>query len=111
MPATHPISYSPVTRDAARLLGARIKAARLERRWTLGELAERVGVSRLTMGKVERGDLSVRMGIAFEAAALLGVPLIDQDDRLRRAELLRAQDRLALLPRNARRRVKVDDDF
>lgn len=111
MPRSNPISYSPVVREAALLLGARIRAARLERRWTLNELAERVGVSRPTLGRVERGDPSVGLGIAFEAAALVGVPLFEADDRVRRLELVRAQDRLALLPRKARQPLKVDDDF
>jgi transcriptional regulator with XRE-family HTH domain len=111
VPRSNPIGYSPVVREAARLLGAQIRAGRLERRWTLNELAERVGVTRVTMGKVERGDLSVRLGTALEAAALVGVPLFEEDERLRRLEVLRAEDRLALLPRNARRRVKLDNDF
>ncbi len=106
-----PRSYSPLTVDAARLLGASVRIARLERRWTVEDLAERVGVNHSTMRKVERGDLTVRLGVAFEAAALLGVPLFGDDDERRSLETARLEDRLAVLPERARRPVRVDDDF
>jgi transcriptional regulator with XRE-family HTH domain len=104
----HPLS--PQTIEAARLLGARIQLARRERRWTLQELADRAGVTAVTMRKVERGDPSVRLGVAFEAAALTGVALFDPDPSRRRLEAERVDDRLAVLPRLVRRR-EVDDDF
>ncbi len=104
-------TYSPLTAEAARLLGARVALARRERRWTLQELADRVGVSYVTMRKVERGDLTVALGVAFEAAAVLGVPLFDEDRSRRRLESARVDDRLALLPRRVARSVEVDDDF
>ena len=72
-------TYSPLTMEAARLLGARIRAARRERRWTVDELAERVGVAHPTIRKIERGDPTVGLGPAFEAAALLGIPLFGDD--------------------------------
>jgi len=88
-----------------------VREARLQRRWTVEELAERVGVNHTTVRKVERGDLTVGLGPAFEAAALLGVPLFSSDDERRSIEVARLQDRLALLPQRARRPVIVDDDF
>jgi len=106
----HSRPLSPQAIEATRLLGARVKLARRERRWTLQELAERVGVTAVTMRKVERGDPSVRLGVAFEAAALTGVPLVHADPSRRRLETQRIDDRLAILPRHVRRR-KIDDDF
>ena len=106
---SHPLS--PLAVEAARLLGARVRLARRERRWTLQELADRAGVTAVTMGKVERGDPSVRLGIAFEAAALTGVPLFDPDPARRRLEAELVEDRLAVLPQLVRRPVEVDDDF
>ena len=84
--------------------------ARRERRWTLAELAERVGVSAVTMRKVERGDPSVALGTAFEAAALVGVPLFHQDSARRSVEGEVVLSRLAVLPATVRSR-RVDDDF
>jgi transcriptional regulator with XRE-family HTH domain len=103
--------YSRLTREATRLLGRRIAVARRERRWTIQELAERVGVSHVTMSKVERGDLSVSLGVAFEAAVILGIPLFDESPERRQLEQERIDNRLAVLPQRVRRRQKVDDDF
>jgi transcriptional regulator with XRE-family HTH domain len=104
-------TYSPITVQAARLLGARVRLARRERRWTLQELAERVGVTHVTMRKVERGDLTVGLGVAFEAAAVLGVPLFHEDPSRRTLETGRVDDRLAVLPALVRKPTEVDDDF
>lgn len=106
-----PRTYSPVTVEAARLLGARVRLARRERRWTIQELADRVGVTRVTMRKVERGDLTVGLGVAFEAAAVVGVPLFHDDTSRRLLEAGRVDDRLAVLPQVVREPVEVDDDF
>jgi transcriptional regulator with XRE-family HTH domain len=104
-------TYSPVTRDAARLLGARVRLARRERRWTIQELAERVGVSHVTMRKIERGDLTVALGVALEAATIVGVPLFHVDRDRRRLEARHVDDRLALLPQAVRKPTEIDDDF
>lgn len=102
---------SPHTLEAARLLGERVRLGRRERRWTLQELAERVGVSVPTMRKVERGDPSVGLGVAFEAATLTGVPLFHEDPSRLSLEAARVEDRLAVLPRLVRKPAEVDDDF
>ena len=104
-------TYSPATVEAARLLGGQVREARLERRWTLADLAERVGVNYATAKKVEEGDPSVGLGVAFEAATLLGVPLFSEERRWRQLEATRIDDRLAVLPKRARRREDPDDDF
>ena len=104
-------TYSPLTLEAARLLGANVRLGRQQRHWTVAELAERVGVSEATMLKVEHGAPGVRLGIAFEAAALVGVPLFDEERSRRALEAARVEDRLALLPQRVRRPAEVDDDF
>ena len=101
-------SFSPLTIDAAQVLGQRIRLERLEKRWTVEELAERVGVARRTIWSLEKGALSVSLGTAFEAAAIVGVPLFAEDDE--GLNSLMTGLRLAVLPSSARRR-KVDDNF
>src|SRR5689334_16300244 len=103
--------YSPRTLDAAALLGSRIRLGRRERRWTLEELAHRVGVGVVTMRKIERGDPSVGLGLAFEAASVTGVPLFAEDPSRLSLEAARVDDRLAVLPRLVRRSTQADDDF
>jgi transcriptional regulator with XRE-family HTH domain len=104
-------NYSPRALEAAKILGTQIRIGRLERRWTAQELAERVGVSVVTLRKVERGDPSVGLGTAFEAATLTGVLLFHEERPRLSAELRRAEDRLAVLPSRARKPRMVDDDF
>lgn len=103
--------YSAATLEATRLLGGRIRLARHARHWSLDELAGRVGVTRKTMLKVERGDPSVGLGVAFEAARLTGVPLFDPDPARRAAEAESVRRQLALLPTRAQPLPDVDDDF
>lgn len=110
MPET--VTYSSCTRDAARLLGAQILQGRHERRWSAEELANRVGISRRTLSKIEHGDPSVGLGVALEAARLVGVPLFHEDRDELKAELARHRDRLSLLPQRVRAPSgPVDDDF
>lgn len=93
------------------MLGAAVRVGRRQRRWTVAELAERVGVTEATMLKVEGGEPSVRLGIALEAAALTGVPLFGEDRARRQLEKGRLDDRLSLLPQKVRSPREVDDDF
>jgi transcriptional regulator with XRE-family HTH domain len=102
MPGKRPRPRSPYAVDAARLLGSQINLARRERRWSQEELAERIGVTARTVYKIERGDLSVSLGAAFEAAALVGVPLFYSDHARLSGELDRVRARSALLPRPRR---------
>lgn len=104
-------TYSPLTVEAARLLGAQVRLARRKRRWTVEALAERVGVTHVTMRKVERGDLTVGLGVALEAAAVVGVTLFHEDSSRRALEAGRVEDRLAVMPQIVRKPVEVDDDF
>ena len=106
-----PRALSSLTLEAAKLLGVSVRLGRRQRRWTVAELAERAGVSEATMLKVEHGDPGVRLGIAFEAAALVGVPLFDEDRSRRGLEAARVDDRLAVLPQRVRQPAEVDDDF
>ena len=103
-------TISSVALDAARLLGTEIRAGRIERGWTLAELAERAGVSRPTVVKLERGHPGVALGTALDCASLVGVPLFYDDERRLAAEAARGA---ALIGRRVRRSrpTEVDLDF
>ncbi len=105
-----PKAFAPVTLEAVRLLGSRVRLGRRERRWTVVELAERVGVSPVTIRKVEKGDPTVALGTAFEAAALVGVALFHDDPVRRALEAEVVAARLAVLPKVIRT-GQDDDDF
>ncbi|MFQ5535188.1 MAG: helix-turn-helix transcriptional regulator [Sphingomonadales bacterium] len=105
-------SYSRQTSEAIRLLGRMIRLARKERKLTAEDVAERVGVTRLTLRKIENGDPKVSIGLAFEAATIVGVPLFDLSPASLRAEAERVESTLALLPKHTHApRKEVKDDF
>src|SRR5688572_20206140 len=54
-------------------LGGRIRAARLRRRMSQVEMAERMDVDRNTLMKLERGELSVGLGVLVRALGVLGL--------------------------------------
>lgn len=105
--------YSRYTREAGVLLGKQIRLGRKEHKWNEQELAERAGVSRATLQKIEKGDLSVALGLVFEAAVLVGVRLFDDESSSLTAHISRTDDKLALLPSAVRkpRKATADDDF
>lgn len=105
-------AFAPQTLDAAQVLGAQIAQARRARGWTAAELAERVGVSVRTVSNLEHGLPTVAMGIAFEAATMLGVGLFGADGPELARLARQGRETLALLPsRVHRRRGPVRDDF
>lgn len=105
-------AYSRQTRAAAQLLGVQIAQGRRNRRWTASELAERAGVSALTLRKAERGEPTIALGTMLELASLVGVPLFTQDAGELPSLVLRERDRLALLPARVRPPTEpVKDDF
>lgn len=105
-------TYSRYTREAASLLAKEVQLGRKRRKWTEHELADRVGISRATLQKIEKGDLTVAIGLVFEVAALVGVTLFDEERTSLAAHIVRTDDKLALLPSAVRKRRKsVDDEF
>lgn len=105
-------TYSGPTREALSLLGKQIQVARRERRMTEVELAERVGIARSTLQNIEKGSAKAEIGLVFEAATVVGIPLFTPDARARRFQMERLDDKLALLPRSVRPlQGRVEDDF
>lgn len=52
-------------------LGQRLRALRLERNETQFVFAQRIGTSRITLGKMEKGNSSVSIGLWVAASILL----------------------------------------
>jgi DNA-binding XRE family transcriptional regulator len=65
-------TYSKYAQEAALLLGKQIKPARKQRKWSEQNLADRAGISRVTLQKMENGEMTCAIGLVFEAAALVG---------------------------------------
>lgn len=58
---------------ALKTLGQHIKEARIKRRLTLELVAERAGISFLTLRNVEKGSATVSMGIYAKVLFVLGL--------------------------------------
>lgn len=69
----HTLPSYPRYQRLAESLGGRIRIARLRRRMSATEMAERMGVSRLTLHSLEQGELSVGLGVLVRALGVLGL--------------------------------------
>lgn len=67
----------PETERILRIMGEQIKLARLRRNLTAELVAERAGISRSTLWKIEKGDPSVAIGMY--AAVLNALNGMDKD--------------------------------
>jgi transcriptional regulator with XRE-family HTH domain len=105
-------TYSKYAQEAARLLGKQIKLARKQRKWSEKNLADRAGISRATLQKIENGEMTCAIGLVFEAAALVGLNLFEQDKIPLSISIENVSNKIALLPRRIKSKTKaVDDDF
>ena len=105
-------SYSRYAREATELLGLMIRNARIERGITVAELAERSGISRGLVHRVEKGEMGSSIGAAFEVAAIVGLRLFAADPTTLTRHLSMERGKLTLLPQSARAgTAKAKDDF
>lgn len=105
-------AYSRYSREAAVLLGQLIRLARIRHKLTFEELAERAGVSRGLLHRIERGDPGCAIGSVFEVASIVGVRLFDADQPALAKSIASNDATLALLPKSVRRSTRpVKDDF
>ncbi len=94
------------------LLGQLIRLARIGRKITHEELAERAGMSRGLIHRIEKGDPGCAIGAVFEVAAIVGVRLFDADQSALATGVAANTAMLALLPQSIRASIKpVRDDF
>ncbi len=112
MPASKKRSYARYTIAAVELLGTLVQIERKSRRMTGQDMADRLGVDRGTLQRLEKGNPKVELGLAFEACAILGIPLFEANAHSMTVRLDEADKRVALLPSRARSKpVSASDDF
>ncbi len=63
-------------RESLKEMGELIACARKEKRWTQEELAQRIGVNRMTVVRIEKGTPEVATGWYLTATWLLGLPIL-----------------------------------
>lgn len=104
--------YSTYGMQAMQLFGKMIRQARLDRKMTAEDLAERASISRTTLSRIENGDMKVEVGLVFEVAFIAGVRLFNHDAQSMQKSINQIDDRLALIPKYARKPVKaLHDNF
>jgi transcriptional regulator with XRE-family HTH domain len=104
--------HSRYAKQAAVLLGQLIRKARIDRKMTANELADRAGLSRGLLRRIENGDLGCTLGAAFEAAAVAGVRLFDVDEPAMGTAVTSNTAMMTLIPKSVRAsRVKPNDNF
>ncbi|WP_417519599.1 helix-turn-helix transcriptional regulator [Minwuia sp.] len=103
---------SKATEQSLDLLAEAIRSARKRRRWSESELAERLGVSRQTVQRIEKASPRCAIGTVFEAAVLLDVPLLGDEQARLDMQLRISRDKLAAARRHVDRLTQgFDDDF
>ena len=66
---------SLVVDDVDNTISARIRGERASRRWSLDDLAERAGVSKAMISKIERGETSPTAALLGRLSAAFGITL------------------------------------
>ena len=103
-------AYTRYAEEAAELLGILIRNARIENGMTVAELAERAGMSRGLVRRIEKGGMGCTLGAVFEVAAILRIELFEASPDTLTRYLAMARDKLTLLPKSVRRRGQVVKD-
>jgi len=112
MPKSITRTYSRYSREASALLGGLIRTARIERKLTAQIVADRAGISRGLLQRIEKGDLKCEIGAVFEVATIVGIKLFDADESTLKKQLRWTEDKLMLLPKSVRKKTWVlHDDF
>jgi len=112
MPKSITRTYSRYSREAVALFAGLIRTARKERKLTTQEVADRAGISRGLLQRIEKGDMKCEIGVVFEVATIVGLKLFDADDSTLTRHIRQTEDKLSLLPKSVRKTTKaVHDEF
>ena len=79
MPKSTARSYSRYTEEALTLLAKLIRAYRLEKKMSAQEVADRAGISRGMLSRIEKADPKCEIGATFEVARIVGVTLFEAE--------------------------------
>lgn len=112
MPKPQSRSYSQYSLTALGLFGQMIRRGRIENNLTAANLSERAGISRSLLRRIENGDPGCAIGVVFEVAAIVGVPLFESDMAGLAGQFRHSSEKLALLRKSVHApRKDVIDDF
>ena len=105
-------TISSYAKESIVLLASLIRTARIEQKISTTELAERAGISRSLLQRIEKGDTKCNIGAVFEVATIVGVRLFDADESSLATHVRQVEDKLTLLPKSVHKKKRtIDDDF
>ncbi|MEI8027422.1 MAG: helix-turn-helix domain-containing protein [Pseudomonadota bacterium] len=105
-------TYSRHSKEAIRLLALLIRTGRKELEMTSQEVADRAGISRGLLQRMEKGDPRCELGATIEVASIVGVKLFDVESTSLSKNIRQAEEKLTLLPKSVRKKAKaIDEDF
>ena len=104
--------YSKKTHIYLQHLANLLQIARKTRNVTVEELGKRCDISKRTMIKVLQGDPTVKIGVYFQAAVVLDIPLFEEDEsRLQNAFQTGKTIEMMMPRRIQQQKVVLDDNF
>jgi transcriptional regulator with XRE-family HTH domain len=105
-------SLAKQTSIALQTLGEMLRVGRAARGISQRDLAQRLNVSRYTVMAMEKGSPAVAIGTVFEAAMIVGIPLLADDGQALHTVSQRVAQFSALLPTRVRtHQGHFDDNF
>ena len=105
-------NISSYAKESIVLMASLIRTARIEQRISTTELAERSGISRSLLQRIEKGDTKCSIGAVFEVATIVGVRLFDANESSITKHIRQVEDKLALLPKSVyQKKCIIDDNF
>ena len=104
-------SSSRYARDTVQLLGLMIRNTRIERNITIREVAERAGISRGLVQRIESGNMGTSIGVTFEVAAIVGLELFETEPSNLKRHLSLERDKLVLLKSVRKKKREINDNF
>jgi len=113
MPRVSKISKAPpaAVEDILNRLGRNIRTARLRRKLSREELAERIGISRYVLADIEKGKpttaIAAYLGALWVLGLLRDMREVADPDRDEEGKILER----ARSPKTAPKRKTIDDDF
>jgi len=105
-------THSRQNLEALELLAQMIRVGRIDRKIGAQEMADRAGISRPLLRRIESGDPSCAIGSVFEVAVIAGVPLLGGEADRPQTQRSALMEKLSLLPQRVRKpRRVIRDDF
>lgn len=105
-------AYSRQNLEALEVLAQMIRVGRIDRKMSAQEMADRAGISRPLLRRIESADPNCSIGSVFEVAVIAGVPLLGGEPDRIETQRSALSEKLNLLPQRARKpRRVIHDDF